>query len=110
MNKLDISGARRTIRYVENLANTSILLLKCLLFAALLGVTMYACAANASPAIGRQDYVHMPRHQHVVIHNQAHKSHAADAMPYVFIGAIAGIVIYRVVRHRCEYGHVCVRF
>lgn len=43
--------------------------------------------------------------QTVIIHE-----HKTDVMPYVFVGIIAGVIIYHLTETRCQSGIICTRF
>lgn len=110
MNSLDFSRARRILNRTARLANASVLVAKTLLFVVLLGAIMYSCSANA--ATGRpNNWRPAPHYSRVVtVHHHDHKITAGDVLPYVFIGAIVGIVLYDSMQPRCTHGQVCVRF
>lgn len=73
------------------------------------GLVLGMCAvkmASARPAYTMpRPHVEYPHHP-VVIHEKKQ-----DIVPYIFIGVIAGLVIYDLAsRPRCEYGAVCMKF
>lgn len=45
-------------------------------------------------------------HQTVIIHDHDR----TDAVPYVFAGMVAGIIIYHITQTKCENGLACVKF
>lgn len=60
--------------------------------------------ANANPRpIPRP--IPQRHHQTVIIHE-----HKTDVMPYVFVGIIAGVIIYHLTETRCQSGIICTRF
>lgn len=60
--------------------------------------------ANANPRpIPRP--IPQRHHQTVIIHE-----HKTDVMPYVFVGIIAGVIIYHLTETCCQSGIICTRF
>lgn len=60
--------------------------------------------ANANPRpIPRP--IPQRHHQTVIIHE-----HKTDVMPYVFVGLIAGVIIYEITQTRCDSGIICTHF
>lgn len=61
--------------------------------------------ANANP---RPIPRHAPQYYHktVIIHDHD----KTDVMPYVFVGLIAGVIIYEITQTRCDSGLACVKF
>lgn len=61
--------------------------------------------ANASP---RPIPRHVPQYYHktVIIHDHD----KTDVMPYVFVGLIAGVIIYEITQTKCDSGIICTHF
>lgn len=60
--------------------------------------------ANANPRpIPRP----IPHHNQTII---IHDHDKTDVMPYVFVGLIAGVIIYHITQTKCDSGLACVKF
>lgn len=60
--------------------------------------------ANANPRPIRRPIPQ--RHQTIIIHDHD----KTDVMPYVFVGLIAGVIIYEITQTRCDSGIICTHF
>lgn len=49
----------------------------------------------------------IPHHNQTVI---IHDHDKTDVMPYVFVGLIAGVIIYEITQTRCDSGIICTHF
>ena len=60
--------------------------------------------ANANPRpIPRP----IPHHNQTII---IHDHDKTDIMPYVFVGLIAGVIIYEITQTKCDSGIICTHF
>lgn len=48
----------------------------------------------------------IPHHNQTIIHDHD----KTDVMPYVFVGLIAGVIIYEITQTRCDTGIICTHF
>ena len=60
--------------------------------------------ANANPRPIPRPYRH--HSQTIIIHDHD----KTDIVPYIFVGLIAGVIIYEITQTRCDSGIICTHF